>query len=150
MNSAFERQTWYIRKGLNTVIKQQWVQMFNYAELNHLISGTGTISVEDWKLHTIYGGNADKNYINWFWEIVTEFTEEEKSLLLRFVTSCERTSFLGFRDLSPPFTVHVTGEGLPTAHTCSNVLDLPIYANKSQLKEKLLYAIKAEAGFEFV
>lgn len=108
--------------------------MFNYAELNHLISGTGTIDVQDWKAHTVFGGQADKDYMDWFWQIVCEFTEEEKSLLLRFVTSCERPSFLGFKDLAPPFTIHVTGEGLPVAHTCSNVLDLPRYPSKVVLR----------------
>ena len=43
--------------------------------------------------------------ISAFWDIVNEMTEEEKSLLLKFVTSCERPSFLGFKDLSPPFTI---------------------------------------------
>ncbi len=67
------------------------------------------------------------------------------------MTSCERPSFLGFKDLSPPFCVHIVNKetSLPTSHTCSNVLDLPIYGSKEVLKQKLLYAIKAGAGFEF-
>ena len=36
---------------------------------------------------------------------------------------------------------------LPTANTCMNVLRLPDYKNKKVLKEKLLYAINAKAGF---
>ena len=48
-----------------------------------------------------------KELIKQFWEIVCEFTEEEKSLLLKFVTSCERPSFLGFKDLQPPFTIRI-------------------------------------------
>ena len=126
--------------------------MFNYEELNYLLSGTGTINLHDWRSHALFvGQHASTEYTNMFWSVVSEFTEDEKSLLLKFVTSCERPSFLGFRDLKPPFTVQVTAEGtgLPVAHTCSNVLDLPRYSSKEILREKILYAIKSGAGFEF-
>jgi ubiquitin-protein ligase E3 C len=124
--------------------------MFNYAEFNYLLSGTGVIDVRDWMVHTIVQGNNER-LIKDFWAVVDEFTEEEKSLLLKFVTSCERPSFLGFKDLQPPFTIRVTHEGdgqLPVSHTCSNVLDLPAYSNRKVMREKMLYAIKAGAGFE--
>jgi ubiquitin-protein ligase E3 C len=37
---------------------------------------------------------------------------------------------------------------LPTAATCMNMLKLPPYASKEQVKSKLLYAITAGAGFD--
>jgi ubiquitin-protein ligase E3 B len=37
---------------------------------------------------------------------------------------------------------------LPTSSTCFNLLKLPNYSKKSTLKEKLLYAIKSNSGFE--
>ena len=37
---------------------------------------------------------------------------------------------------------------LPTSSTCFNLLKLPNYRKKSMLKEKLRYAINANAGFE--
>jgi hypothetical protein len=37
---------------------------------------------------------------------------------------------------------------LPTASTCSNTLKLPNFRRTATLREKLLYAIKAGAGFE--
>lgn len=49
--------------------------MFNYAELNYLLSGTGTIDVNDWRQHTHYRGNIDQDYIQSFWDIVRKFTE---------------------------------------------------------------------------
>jgi len=36
---------------------------------------------------------------------------------------------------------------LPTANTCMNVLRLPNYKNKQNLKQKLYYAINSKAGF---
>lgn len=37
---------------------------------------------------------------------------------------------------------------LPTSSTCFNLLKLPNYRKKTTLKEKLRYAINANAGFE--
>ena len=45
--------------------------MFNYAELNYLISGTGVIDVRDWKNNTIVQKGKDQDgYISAFWDIV--------------------------------------------------------------------------------
>lgn len=50
--------------------------MFNYAELNYLISGTGKIDVQDWKSHTAFLGNKlDQDFVNAFWKVVSEFSE---------------------------------------------------------------------------
>ena len=54
-----------------------------------------------------------------------KFNEEEKANLLMFVTSCPRPSFLGFEDLSPPFSIFKKEGGidaLPVSHTCANAL----------------------------
>ena len=37
---------------------------------------------------------------------------------------------------------------LPSASTCYNMLKLPNYRRASTLKEKLLYAVTSNAGFE--
>ena len=37
---------------------------------------------------------------------------------------------------------------LPSASTCYNMLKLPNYRRASTLKEKLLYAVSSNAGFE--
>ena len=37
---------------------------------------------------------------------------------------------------------------LPTSATCMNLLKLPAYTSSEVLREKLMYAISAGAGFE--
>jgi ubiquitin-protein ligase E3 C len=37
---------------------------------------------------------------------------------------------------------------LPTSSTCVNLLKLPDYKDKATLREKLMYAINAGAGFD--
>lgn len=39
-------------------------------------------------------------------------------------------------------------ERLPTAATCANLLKLPNYRRASTMRQKLLYAITANAGFD--
>jgi hypothetical protein len=41
-------------------------------------------------------------------------------------------------------------EKLPTASTCFNILRLPAYTNDKIMKDKVLYAINSNAGFELV
>lgn len=85
-----------------------------------------------------------------FWSVVEEFSEEEKSALLLFVTACPRPSFLGFEDLHPRFTIMRKEDPttLPVSHTCSNILELPDYKDREVLKEKLKLAINNCVGFE--
>lgn len=67
------------------------------------------------------------------------------------MTSCSRPPTLGFAAMKPLICIQRSNETsfLPTANTCMNVLRLPDYKNKQTLKQKLLYAINAKAGFEF-
>ena len=54
-------------------------------------------------------------------------------------------------DSSAPLLAAVAGKDvsrLPSASTCSNMLKLPNYRRASTMREKLLYAINANAGFE--
>lgn len=60
------------------------------------------------------------------------------------------TQFNFFQDLDPPFCIQHAGtsERLPSASTCMNLLKLPEFPTEIIMKEKLLYAINAGAGFE--
>lgn len=65
----------------------------------------------------------------------------------------QQPHFLGFSHISPPIAIHnalrhPANEYLPTATTCFNILKLPDYCDYEVLKEKLLYAIHANAGFD--
>ena len=88
--------------------------------------------------------------MRWFWEVVESFTDEERSKLLAFCTSCPRPPLLGFGALNPRLGVRFLPEPgmLPSASTCFNLLKVPIYRTKQELREKLLYAISSKAGFD--
>lgn len=74
--------------------------MFSNHEVQVLISGAEVpVDIEDLKRHTNYVGgySADDPAITLFWSVVHDFTDEQKTKLLKFVTSCSRPPLLGFK-----------------------------------------------------
>lgn len=88
--------------------------MFSLPELQKLISGDcSSIDLGDLKKNVRYLGGYHGNHrvIMWFWDItINEFSEEEKSALLKFVTSCSRPPLMGFTSMSPPFSIRAVDE----------------------------------------
>ena len=135
------------------------LSIFCAPELQILTSGTMSgVSVSDLQAHCRYAGGYivgtgfGDTQLNRFWKILHELTEGELSLLIKFVTSCGRPPSMGFKGLQPPFTIQRVDcnddARLPTASTCFNILKLPTYSSKAVMKEKLLFAIKSNSGFD--
>lgn len=152
-------QTAAFLKGLGSIISPNWLSMFNQPELQTLVGGsTSSISTEDLRQHTTYGGLYVPGFdgtlhptIELFWKVISEdFTDEERRKLLKFVTSTPRAPLLGFSALNPRFCIRDGGndEGrLPSTSTCVNLLKLPVYKERRNLAGKLRYSINAGAGF---
>ncbi|XP_014785402.1 ubiquitin-protein ligase E3B isoform X2 [Octopus bimaculoides] len=179
MYCQIKEQTAAFIRGFRSVVNHEWLNMFSAPELQKLISGDNRdIDIEDLRRHTQYYGGYHNNHrvINWLWDIVDhDFSAHERSLFLKFVTSCSKPPLLGFSTLDPAFSIRCvevsddqdTGDTvgsvlkgffnirkkdpigrLPTSSTCFNLLKLPNYQKKSTLKEKLRYAIHSNTGFE--
>lgn len=117
-----------------------------------LICGIDEINIAELEKSIEYDG-CDKNNqtVKWFWEIVKEFNEEHKKLLLKFVTGSERTPLKGVSDLNMAIMVQgLDDERLPSAHTCFNHLVLPTYSSKEVMKKKLLQALEHHEGFGLI
>ena len=78
-------------------------------------------------------------------------SDEDRRKVLKFVTSTPRAPLLGFSSLTPKFNIRDSGDDesrLPSTSTCVNLLKLPRYKSVGVLREKLLYAVNAGAGFD--
>ncbi|KAF2366386.1 HECT domain [Trinorchestia longiramus] len=162
LNKQIAKQCYAFRKGLHDVVSAEWLQLFDWRELQTMISGSATpVDIADLKKNANYSGdyNAKHKTIKLFWQlrgnqilkqVVEQFDEQQRRQLLKFVTSCSRPPLLGFKDLHPPFCIQPSGsdQRLPSAATCMNLLKLPEYRDPITLKEKLLYSITSNAGFE--
>ncbi|KAL1511301.1 hypothetical protein AB1Y20_006106 [Prymnesium parvum] len=141
-------------RGFAEVVPPAWINMFSPVELQLVLGGSDApLDVDDWRAHTQYSGGYFEEHptVGWFWEVLHEFTSEQRAALLKFVTSCSRPPLMGFQWLQPAFCIHkATAEEarLPTSATCVNLLKLPPYDSRELLREKLIYAIEAGCGFE--
>ena len=155
MNLQIEKQFNAFVTGFNKIFDLKYLKIFSEKELQFLINGTeDKINIKDLKNNTIYI-NYDKNeaYIKIFWEIVENFSQEEKKLFLKFVTNYERPPLFGFKNLQPFFKIDKLSLGedvLPTSSTCSNCLHLPRYLEKEVLRRKLLQAVTMTKGHYIV
>lgn len=152
LNQNIQLQTRAFLNGLFEIIHPNWLNMFDPYELQMLISGTTDINLADWKKHVHYGGGyweTDATIQN-FWEVVEEMNAADQHALVKFVTSVSRAPLLGFAALVPNFGISRVNDDtrLPTASTCANLLKLPVYKTKTELREKLLYSIHANSGFD--
>lgn len=179
MHTQIRDQTAAFIRGFRSLINLDWLALFSTPELQRLISGDNVpLDFVDLRRHTqYYGGFHDSHrVVLWLWDILlNDFSEEERRLFLKFVTSCSKPPLLGFAHLEPPFSIRCVEVGddedtgdtigsvirgfftirkkdpqhrLPTSSTCFNLLKLPNYQRKSTLREKLRYAISSNTGFE--
>ncbi|KAJ1725144.1 E3 ubiquitin-protein ligase tom1 [Coemansia erecta] len=148
-------------EGFHDLIPKDLIQIFNEQELELLISGMPDVDVDDWRNNTEYHGGYGSSSapVQWFWRAVRSFDQEERAKLLQFVTGTSKVPLEGFAHLQgnqgiQKFQIHKAfgpTTRLPTAHTCFNQLDLPVYDSFESLKANLLLAIsECSTGFGFV
>ncbi|XP_075718330.1 E3 ubiquitin-protein ligase HACE1 isoform X4 [Rhinoderma darwinii] len=113
MTRAIQPQINGFLQGFHMFIPPSLIQLFDEFELELLLSGMPEIDVNDWMKNTEYTSGYDKDdqVIKWFWEVVQELTQEERVLLLQFVTGS------------------------------INMLKLPEYPSKEIFKDRLLVAL---------
>lgn len=158
MTTSIKSQIKAFLEGFHEMVRPELIAIFTAKELELLISGLPDIDIFDLKKHTTYQGyrSTDKE-MEWFWNVMTSLTRSQKAAFLQFVTGSSKVPLNGFAELQgmrgiQRFSIHRVGasSALPAAHTCFNQLDLPVYQNEEELKEKLLLAIEEGAGsFEF-
>uniref|UniRef100_A0A8C1BKL3 E3 ubiquitin-protein ligase HACE1 n=2 Tax=Cyprinus carpio TaxID=7962 RepID=A0A8C1BKL3_CYPCA len=151
MTRAIQPQINAFLQGFHTFIPPSLIQLFDEYELELLLSGMPEIDVMDWKKNTEYtsGYDLQEPVIKWFWEVVENLTQEERVLLLQFVTGSSRVPHGGFAFLMggsglQKFTIAAvpyTSNLLPTSSTCINMLKLPEYPSKDVLRDRLLVAL---------
>ncbi|DAZ93420.1 TPA: hypothetical protein N0F65_000071 [Lagenidium giganteum] len=154
-------------QGLYDVIPTTLLAVFDYQELELLLCGVPNIDVNDWETHSDVKyqdfdqpSKAEKRLLEWFWETVRGFSQEERARLLQFVTGTSRVPVEGFKALLSNdgrvrrFGVQVVPMGVPPtglypkAHTCFNRIDLPLYSSKEELEKYLTLVINMEiTGF---
>nr|XP_061789360.1 E3 ubiquitin-protein ligase HACE1-like isoform X2 [Nerophis lumbriciformis] len=151
MTRAIQPQINAFLQGFHTFIPPSLIQLFDEYELELLLSGMPEIDVQDWCMNTEYtsGYDPQEPVIQWFWKLVGQLTQEERVLMLQFVTGSSRVPHGGFAYLMggsglQKFTIAAvpyTSNLLPTSSTCINMLKLPEYPTQEILRDRLLVAL---------
>lgn len=141
-----------IRRGIDKIVPISALNVLNWYELEVLISGKKEINIELLRRHTVYANGVSSGavYIQWFWEILTAFSAENRIRFIRFAWAQERlpaddeefeqnkTRLQIKRSVSSKTD---KDDLLPKADTCFFNIELPEYSSKALMKEKLLLAI---------
>lgn len=136
-----------ISEGFKQIVDFDKIKIFRAEEIKKIVNGIDYIDVDNWRKNSRYDKNSD--CIQSFFNIIENWSEDQKQKLLKFVTGLSVlpiNGFIGFYDLGGPFTICVChcDFGYPTASTCSNTLYLPNYYDYWELEENLLTAIENE------
>ena len=150
----YEEQIEKMREGFFSLFKEETFKLFNPEEFNFQLSGQKTIDLEDWKKNTIYKGHYNENNqtIKYFWEILSELSQNDLFIFFHFCTSSSHVPIDGFNSLKgvnnkiQKFTIEpklslILDESknkefrLIEAKTCFNRILLPEYSSKEEMKK---------------
>jgi E3 ubiquitin-protein ligase HUWE1 len=121
------------------------IKIFDYKELELLISGLPTIDIEDLKDNTVYTNYTKQSpVVMWLWEVLEELCNSERAEFIQFVTGSSKVPVEGFKALRGAnglqkfqvikYQTIDPDHRLPQAHTCFFQLDLPEYSTKDILR----------------
>jgi E3 ubiquitin-protein ligase HERC2 len=111
-----------------------------------MVCGKVEVDVALLKSVTEYSGcSSNDEHIRFFWQVMEEFTNEERSAMVRFTWGRSRLP-LTAGDFSQRFKIQNMSKSpadshLPESHTCFFALDLPRYSTIDIMREKLRYVI---------
>ena len=132
MKNEIQQELVAFLEGFFTIIPHENLGLFSVSELQQLIAGTVTIDLQDMQNNAIYVDyDSDDSVIEWFWEILEEFTQEQLATFLFFVSGsylASEYSQLSLGSLKPPYGGFKQGplkiiklsselEKLPVSHT---------------------------------
>lgn len=125
-----------IRRGLTAIIPIQVLKLWTFKQFELAVCGEPDIPLDGMKANIVWDMDRNAPEVALFWKAVERFSNEERSLLLRFATGRSR--------LPVKLKLSAMGGGpnaLPTSHTCFFQLCLPPYRDVEVAYQKIRYAI---------
>ncbi|XP_066303816.1 probable E3 ubiquitin-protein ligase HERC4 isoform X3 [Branchiostoma lanceolatum] len=153
LNKSVQNQFDAFGTGFHKVCGGKVLELFHPKELMAMVCGNENYDWDELEKNVEYKGVYHKNHptIQMFWEVFHQMTLEEKKKFLLFLTGCDKIPILGMKALKMYIQPTMGGDSfLPAAHTCFNLLDLPMYKSREVLRIKLMQAIENTSGFGLV
>ena len=124
-----------------------------YKELERLVCGVKTVDIDLLKSHSKYSIDLNENNykVIWLWEILNQFSDEDKIKFVKFCYAQERlpSTHDEFEKLQIVFTIKsyidkTKIDLFPKADTCFFSIELPEYSDKEIMKRKIIQAINLD------
>ncbi|KAL2301823.1 hypothetical protein Nmel_011222 [Mimus melanotis] len=118
-----------MQAGLLKVVPQAVLDLLTWQELEKKVCGDPEVTVDALKRLTRFEDfEPQDTRVQYFWEALNNFTNEDRSRFLRFVTGRSRLPARIY--IYPDKMGSETTDALPESSTCSSTLFLPNYATK--------------------
>ena len=134
-----------IRAGLATQLPPAVLSLITWRELEEMVCGRPEVNLSVLKGMATYSGYSPLDQqVQWLWEILEDFTTDERRAFLKFIWGRSRLPAKAAKSLE--FKVQVLFKDmpdlfLPVAHTCFFSIDIPRYSNKHIMRSKLVYSM---------
>ncbi|KAG8440199.1 hypothetical protein GDO86_006116 [Hymenochirus boettgeri] len=139
-----DRQVAAVREGMSWIVPVPLLSLLTARHLEQMVCGMPEISVEVLKKVVRYREVDEQHQlVQWFWQTLEEFSNEERVLFMRFVSGRSRLP-ANTADISQRFQIMKVDrphDSLPTSQTCFFQLRLPPYSSQPVMAERLRYAI---------
>lgn len=87
-------------QGFHELVPLNLIKIFDFRELELLISGLPTVDIQDLKENVMYKNYSKQSkVIQWLWEVLEEFNNTEKAEFIQFVTGSSKVPVEGFKGL---------------------------------------------------
>ncbi|CAF0899632.1 unnamed protein product [Brachionus calyciflorus] len=152
-NKSVEKPFQAFNIGFHRVCGSKVLELFHPSELMSMVIGNQNYDFEELEKNTEYKGdyNQDHPVIKMFWKVFHSFSLEQKKKFLLYLTGTDRIPILGMKRVKLCIQSTKGGDSyFPVAHTCFNLLDLPMYSSEELMRDRLLVAIEHNAGFTIV
>jgi hypothetical protein len=142
----FDEQAEAIRRGLATIVPMRLMSLFTWDQLEMMVCGESTVNIALLRSVAEYSScSSNDAHIRNFWQVLEEFTEEEKAAFLKFTWGRSRLP-LNAAAFAQRFKLQSFGKSpadtyLPVSHTCFFSLELPRYSTIDVMRDRLRYAI---------
>ena len=147
--SEYDAQISFIRSGIFDLLtknsKKNFSSLITYQDLEEFITGMPTLDLQLLRENTMTDAyDPNSKVISNFWKALESFTEEERSLYLKFVSGRTRlpdSRSLNFTHKIQRLNKRNPDDYMPTSTTCYFTLNLPDYSTYEILRDKLRYVI---------
>ncbi|XP_064839816.1 probable E3 ubiquitin-protein ligase HERC1 [Oncorhynchus masou masou] len=139
-----DRQVAVVREGMSWIVPVPLLSLLTAKQLEQMVCGMPEISVDVLKKVVRYREVEEHHtQVQWFWQTLEDFSNDERVLFMRFVSGRSRLP-ANTADISQRFQIMKVDrpyDSLPTSQTCFFQLRLPPYSSQTVMAERLRYAI---------